>query len=178
MQDLDDRLEPLEQFYIALPEFVKRSGLFLEYGNDRIGVVTTIDLGSEWVVAEIFSSLLGVLRQCGIENRLEVRGSERCISSRRHGNNRDVGRCHGRGKKGSRRPVATAATVVAAYLTIRRSMPKLLYITSGRNVPTLTFLGGLSARYTRSPHESWESGRCISRSKCVFPDLGLRAICI
>ena len=85
MQDLDDRLEPLEQFYIAPPEFVKRSGLFLEYGNDRIGVATTIDLGSERVVAEIFSSLLGVLSQGGIENRLKVRGSGSCIRSQGHG---------------------------------------------------------------------------------------------
>jgi hypothetical protein len=79
MQDLDDRFEPLEQFDIALPEFVKRSGLFLKYGNDRIRVVATIDLGSKWVVAEIFASLLGVLRQGCVENRLEVRGSGSCV---------------------------------------------------------------------------------------------------
>jgi len=92
MQDLDDRFEQLEQFDIALlPEFVKLSGLFLEYGKDRIRVVATIDLGSEWVVAEIFASLLGVLRQGGIENRLEVR-------SRGHGFNGEIARrCGGNG---------------------------------------------------------------------------------
>jgi hypothetical protein len=47
MQDLDDRFEPLEQFDIALPEFVKLSCLILEYGNDGIRVIATIDLGSE-----------------------------------------------------------------------------------------------------------------------------------
>jgi len=46
IQHFDDRFEPLEQFGIALPEFVKLSGLFLEYVKDRIGAVTTIELGS------------------------------------------------------------------------------------------------------------------------------------
>jgi hypothetical protein len=46
MQYLDDGFEPLEQFCIALPEFVKLSGLFSEYVKDRIGAVTTIELGS------------------------------------------------------------------------------------------------------------------------------------
>jgi hypothetical protein len=109
MQDLDDRFEPLEQFDITLPEFVKRCGLFLKYGNDRIRIVATIDLGSEWMVAEIFASLLGVLRQGGIENRLEVRGNGSCIRSRghvRHGDNEDVGRCGGRGIKERERRTA------------------------------------------------------------------------
>lgn len=93
MQDLNDRFEPPEQFDIALPKFVKRCGLLLEYGNDRIRVIAAIDLGSKWVVTEIFASLLGVLRQGGIENRIKVRGSRNCISSREHGDNGRVGRC-------------------------------------------------------------------------------------
>ena len=46
MQYLDDRFEPLEQFCIAFPEFVKFFGLFLEYVKDGIGAVTAIELGS------------------------------------------------------------------------------------------------------------------------------------
>jgi hypothetical protein len=46
MQYLDDRFEPLEQFSIALHEFVKLSGLFPEYVKDRIRAVKTIELGS------------------------------------------------------------------------------------------------------------------------------------
>jgi len=46
MQYLDDRFEPLEQFGIALPEFIELYGFFLEYVKDRIGAVTTIELGS------------------------------------------------------------------------------------------------------------------------------------
>ena len=42
----DDRFEPLEQFGIALPGFVKFSDLFSEYVKDRIGAVTSIELGS------------------------------------------------------------------------------------------------------------------------------------
>ena len=44
MQHINDRSEPLEQFGIALPEFVKRLCLLLEYVKDRLGVVTAIDL--------------------------------------------------------------------------------------------------------------------------------------
>jgi hypothetical protein len=61
MQYIDDGSEPLEQFGIAVPEFIKPLGLFLEYIKNRIGAVAVINLVSEWVVAEIFPSLLGVL---------------------------------------------------------------------------------------------------------------------
>jgi hypothetical protein len=44
MQHINDRSEPLEQFGIALLEFVKRLCLLLEYVKDRLGVVTAIDL--------------------------------------------------------------------------------------------------------------------------------------
>jgi hypothetical protein len=61
MQHIDDRPEPLEQFGIAVPKFIKRPGLFLEYVKNRIGGVTAIDPVGERVVAEIFPSLLGVV---------------------------------------------------------------------------------------------------------------------
>ena len=72
MQHIDDRSKPLEQFGITLPEFVKHPGLFLEYIKDRIGAVTAIDLGGEWVVAEIFPTLLCVLLQGSIEKSSEI----------------------------------------------------------------------------------------------------------
>jgi hypothetical protein len=62
MQHINDRPEPLEQFCIAPPEFFKRPGLFLKYIKDRIRAVATIDPVGEWVVAEIFPCLLGVVR--------------------------------------------------------------------------------------------------------------------
>ena len=61
MQHVDDGSEPPKQFGIAPLEFVKRPGLFLEYTKDRIGTVAAIDLGGEWMVTEIFPSLLSVL---------------------------------------------------------------------------------------------------------------------
>ena len=87
MQDIDDRSEPLEQFRITLPEFVKRLGLFLEYIKDSIGAVTAIDLGGEWVVAEMCSSLPGVLFQGNIEKGLKIGGGGggSRIKSRGHG---------------------------------------------------------------------------------------------
>jgi hypothetical protein len=81
MQHINDRSEPLEQLGIALPEFVKRLCLFLEYDKDRLGVVTAIDLRGERVIAEIFPSSLCVFRQGGIKDYLKVRGSGGCIRS-------------------------------------------------------------------------------------------------
>ena len=46
MQYRDNRFEPLEQFSIARPEFVKLSGLFSEYVKDRIDAITTVELRS------------------------------------------------------------------------------------------------------------------------------------
>jgi len=81
MQYSDDGVEPLEQIGIALPEFIKLSGLFLEYVKDRIRAVTAIDSGSKRMVAEIFPSFLGVVLQGGFENRREDGGSGECIRS-------------------------------------------------------------------------------------------------
>jgi hypothetical protein len=74
MQPFDNGSEPLEQLGIAFPEFLKRPGLFLEYLEDRIGAVAAIDFVGEWMVAKIFPSLLGVVRQGSIEKVLEVGG--------------------------------------------------------------------------------------------------------
>jgi hypothetical protein len=44
MQHINNRSEPLEQFGIALPKFVKRLCLLLKYVKDRLGAVAAIDL--------------------------------------------------------------------------------------------------------------------------------------
>ena len=44
MKHIDDWSEPLEQSGIALPEFVKRLCLLLEYVKDRLGAITAIEL--------------------------------------------------------------------------------------------------------------------------------------
>jgi hypothetical protein len=61
MQHVDDRSKPLGQFSIAVPEFIKCPELFLEYVKDRIGAVTAMNPGGEWVVANIVPSLPGVV---------------------------------------------------------------------------------------------------------------------
>ena len=78
MQHINERFEPLEQFGIALPEFVKRQRLFLEDIKDRIGAIAAVDSVSEWVVTENFPSLLSVLGQGSIENGLKVGGRGAC----------------------------------------------------------------------------------------------------
>ena len=82
MQHVDDRSEVLEQSGIALSEFIEHFGLFFKYSDEGITVVTVIELGGKWVVAEIFPSLFGVLRQGNTENCLEVGGRGGCIRSR------------------------------------------------------------------------------------------------
>jgi len=61
MQPIDKRPERLDQLRIAIPGLIKGLGLRLEYGKNRIRRLAFIDGGSEWVVAEIFSSALGIL---------------------------------------------------------------------------------------------------------------------
>ena len=85
MQHVDDGCKPPQQFGIALLEFVKRPGLFLEYMKDRFGTVAAPNLGGKWVVAEIFPSLLSVLLQGSMEKCREGGGREGCIGRRGHG---------------------------------------------------------------------------------------------
>ena len=87
VQHIDDGSKPPKQFGIAILEFVKRPGLFLEYMKDRIRTIAAIDLGGEWVVAEIFPSLLSVLLQGSMEKSRESASGrcEGCIGRRGHG---------------------------------------------------------------------------------------------
>ena len=72
MQPIDDRFEPLYQVWVTIPELVKCTGLLLEYGEDNIRRVASINQVGEWVIAEIFSSAFGVLFQGHIKGSLEV----------------------------------------------------------------------------------------------------------
>jgi len=71
MQPIDNRLEPLDQLGIAIPEFIKGPGLRLEYSKNVIRRLASIDGGSQWVVAEILSSAFGILVQGYFEEGLE-----------------------------------------------------------------------------------------------------------
>jgi len=53
--------KPQDQIGIAVPDFLKFLGLFLEYGKEGLGGVAAINFGGEWAVEEIFPGLLGVL---------------------------------------------------------------------------------------------------------------------
>ena len=72
MQLIDNRCERLGQLGITIPELIKGLGLRLEYSENQIGRLTSIDLGSQRVAAEILSSALGILDQGCIEEGLEV----------------------------------------------------------------------------------------------------------
>ena len=79
MQHFDYRSEPIEQLFIALPKFVKPFCLLLKYMKDRIGADTAIDLGGEWMFANISASFLGVLRHGSIEKLIKVGERGGCI---------------------------------------------------------------------------------------------------
>jgi hypothetical protein len=72
VQSIDDRPEPLDQLRIAIPEFIERLRLLLEYSEDRIWRVASIDGSSQWVIAKILTSALGVLCQSCVEESFEI----------------------------------------------------------------------------------------------------------
>ena len=50
-----------DQIGIAVPNFLKSLGLFMEYEKEGLGRVAAINFGGEWAVEEIFPGLFGVL---------------------------------------------------------------------------------------------------------------------
>ena len=72
MQPIDNRRERLDQLWITIPELIKVLGLHFEYSENGIWRLTSIDLGSQRVAAEILSSALGILGQGYVEEGLEV----------------------------------------------------------------------------------------------------------
>jgi len=72
VQPIDDRPEPLDQLGIAIPESIEGLGLRLEYSKNVIRRPTSIDGGSQWMVAEILSSASGILDQGYVEEGLEA----------------------------------------------------------------------------------------------------------
>ena len=72
MQPIDNRPEPLDQIGITIPEFIQRLGLLLEYNKNPIRRVTSIDGGSQWVIAEVLTSASGILGQGCVEEGFEV----------------------------------------------------------------------------------------------------------
>ena len=85
MQPIDDRPEPLDQLGITIPEFIEGLGLRLEYRKNVIRRPTSINGGSQWVVAEILSSALRILVQSCVKEGFEGGQRGRRIRSRRHG---------------------------------------------------------------------------------------------
>jgi len=63
MQPIDNGLEPLDQLGIAIPEFIKGLGLRLEYSENIVRRLASIDCSSQWVVAEILSCAFDVFGQ-------------------------------------------------------------------------------------------------------------------
>ena len=81
---IDDRIDPFHQPLIAIPKLLKRLGLVLEYGFDRIDRVASLQLSGERMVEKRFSSLVLVVTegavQAGIEYGLEVGRRSGCLA--------------------------------------------------------------------------------------------------
>ena len=83
MQVTNDGLKPCDQLRIVVfSELVKFLGLFLEYCNDLIEWIVSIDLGGEFGVAEIILRHFLVLGQGAIEDGFEVGRSRSLIAHR------------------------------------------------------------------------------------------------
>jgi hypothetical protein len=72
VQPIDNGCEPLDQLWIAIPEFIKFLGLLFEYSEDRIRRLASIEDSREFMIAEIFTSAFGVLFQGRIEEGFEI----------------------------------------------------------------------------------------------------------
>ena len=79
MQCIDNGCKPLDQLQIAIPEFIKSPGLLVEYCEDGIRRLASINDGGQGVVAKILSGAFGVLVQGGIKEGFEVGGSGGCM---------------------------------------------------------------------------------------------------
>jgi len=73
------RMKPLDQLGITIPEFIKYPGLLLEYRQDRIRRIASIDHVGKWMITEIFPSNFGVLGEGNIKESGEVGGRGGCI---------------------------------------------------------------------------------------------------
>jgi hypothetical protein len=71
MQPIDNRRERLDQLGITIPDLIKGLGLRLKYSEDGIRRLAIIDVDSQWVVAEILSSALGILGQGCVKEGVE-----------------------------------------------------------------------------------------------------------
>jgi hypothetical protein len=72
VQPIDNRPERLDQLWITIPELIERLRLRLEYSENGIRRLASIDVGSQWVVAKILSSAFGILDQGYVEEGFEV----------------------------------------------------------------------------------------------------------
>ena len=81
MQPVDNGCEPLDQLWIAIPEFIKCLGLLFEYSEDRIWRLAFIEHSCEFMIAEILTSPFGVLFQGRIEEGFEIGWSRGSIWS-------------------------------------------------------------------------------------------------
>jgi hypothetical protein len=81
VQSIDNGCKELDQLGITIPEFIEVPGLLLEYLEDRIWRLASIDSGGDRVVAEILTCAFGILGQCGVEEGFELGRSGGCTRS-------------------------------------------------------------------------------------------------
>jgi hypothetical protein len=72
VQPVDNGCEPLDQPWIAIPEFIKFLGFLFEYSEDQIRRLTSIDDSREFMIVEILTGAFGVLFQGRIEEGFEI----------------------------------------------------------------------------------------------------------
>ena len=85
MQQIDNGFKEFDQLWIAIPEFIKRARLLLEYCEYSIWRMASLDDGGKWVTKEILPCAFLVLVQGGVKEGFKVRQSGCCAGSWGHG---------------------------------------------------------------------------------------------
>jgi hypothetical protein len=78
VNELDYRTKAVDQLAILVPMVVERRLSFQEYLDDILGGMTVLDLFGGRVFGKVYSGLLGVAVDCGIEDCLKLLGGHGC----------------------------------------------------------------------------------------------------
>ena len=78
MDELDYRTKAVDQLAILVPMLIECRFSFQEYLDDIVGGMTVLELVGGWVFGKVYSGLLCVAVDCGIEDCLKLSGGHGC----------------------------------------------------------------------------------------------------
>ena len=73
MEDLYYGLKAIDQFTIPIAICLELLGLVLKHVEEVVSRLTVLKISGVGIRGKIYSGLFGIVVQCGVESRLEVR---------------------------------------------------------------------------------------------------------